>query len=134
MDASRENPQRPLRNCNEWREKNAPAAQKRSRGTGTSFVRLLRSEVLVIAQRVNVLELRRGRGQVARVQEQHVKVVVTSRRAVHRGAALERAGVVLRVIHADQRAVVVQGVVPSLEIAEEVVQSSVGSEVLANAG
>src|SRR5258708_13634045 len=94
---------------------------------------LLRCKVLVRTEVVDVLELRRSRRQVARGQEQDVEVVVTSRRAVHRGAALECAGVVFRVIHADQRAVIVQGLVPTLQISEEVVQPSIGSEVLANA-
>ena len=53
-------------------------------------------------------------GRLLGFRNMHIKVVVTGRRAVYRGAALERAGVVLGVVHADQRPVVVQRRSPQL--------------------
>src|SRR5271165_5862297 len=107
----------------------------RGRGWDQMRVNLLWREVLVVAQVHHVLEHGRAWRQVRRVQELDVKRVTTSRRAVDSGAALEDAGVVFRVVHADQRSVVIQGLAaPVFEITEEVVQSAVGAEVLTDAG
>src|ERR1700751_4103302 len=101
------------------------------------LARLLRCEVLVIAQADDVLEHRRARRQVVRVQELCVEEVVSLRSAVYDVAALEHAGPVLRVVHADQRAGVVHGCAicaSVLEEAQEVVHAAVGSEVLSYPG
>src|ERR1700751_3022880 len=101
------------------------------------LARLLRCEVLVIAQADDVLEHRRARRQVVRVQELCVEEVVSLRSAVYDVAALEHAGRVLRVVHADQRAGVVHGCAVCasvLEVAQEVVHAAVGSEVLSSPG
>ena len=105
--------------------------------TGSPNPRLLRGKVLVRTQVVDVLELRRCRRQVARAQEQDVEVIVSWRRRVHvaAGTVFVCTRVVFRVVHADQRTVVVESLsAPALQITEEVVHSSVGSEVLRDAG
>src|SRR5882757_2195072 len=58
--------------CTGWPQKKTPVPQ---RGTGTvnHFFQLVRCEVLMIAQVHDVLELRRRRRQVRRIQEQHVE-------------------------------------------------------------
>src|ERR1700727_2366995 len=77
---------------------------------------LLWCDVLVIAQVVDILKLRSSRRQVARAQEQDVKVIVSWRRTVHVAARaiLVCPRVVLRVVHADQRSVVEQTLPPQV--------------------
>src|ERR1700687_3226086 len=95
---------------------------------------LLRCKVLVIAEVYHVLEHGRARRQVRRVQEQGVKGVTSPGRTVDRGAALEHARVVFGVVHADQRAVVVESLsAPVFQVAKEVVESAIGAEVLRGA-
>src|SRR5215469_3825208 len=96
-----------------------PGCGKRNRPVFFSLVRknqtgavlpqlvLLRSEALVIAQADHVLEHRRARRQVHRVKEQGIKEVITFRSTVNLAATLKDTGVVLRVVHADHRARVV---------------------------
>src|ERR1700733_13728266 len=96
---------------------------------------LLTREVLVITQADHVLEHGRARRQIVRVQELGVEEVVSVRRSVHHIAALEHPSVVLRIVHADQRANVVHSATVSvvasvLEIAQEVVHTSVRTEIL----
>src|SRR6202167_4567030 len=92
---------------------------------------LLWGEVLVIAQVYDVLEHGRAWRQVVGVQEQRVEIKVTLRGVVDHGAAFECARVVFGVVHAHERTVVVEiHAAPIFRKAQEVVQSSVGSEVL----
>src|SRR5438270_7375903 len=93
---------------------------------------LLGREILVIAQVHHILERRRSRGQVSRIQEQRVERIVTGRRAVHHRAAFECSSVVLGVVHAHQRSVVEQLLAaPVFQITEEVMQPSIRSKVFA---
>lgn len=79
-------------------KKKAPVA----RAAPGRWVGLLWREVLVIAQVHHVLEHRRARRQIDRVEEQGVKGVTPRGRTVDRGAAFEYPSVVFRVVHADQ--------------------------------
>src|SRR5215470_18684514 len=92
---------------------------------------LLWRETLLITQVHDVLEHRRAGRQVRRIQEQYIEVIVTAGRAVYRRATLEYSRVVLGVVHAHQRPVVVHLDIPQgFEVAEEVVQATVGTHVL----
>src|ERR1700722_11040836 len=109
-------------------------SQKTREGWGILEIRLLRGEVLVIAQVDYVLKHGRAGREVCRVQEKCVKGVATSGRTVDGGAALEDAGVVFGVVHADQRSLVVESLAaPVFQVAEEVVQASVSAEVVGDA-
>src|SRR5271169_50719 len=104
---------------------------------GLNFRRLLRREILVITQTHHVLEHRRSGRQIVRVQELRVKEIITLRSAVDRVAALEYSRSVLRVVHADQRSSIVdlRAVCTAvLEVAQEVVHTAVGAEVLQGDG
>src|ERR1700728_1134640 len=108
-------------------------------GTGVSSCvgcELLWSEALMEAQTDYVLEHGSSGRQVGGVQELRVKEVVTLWSAVDRIAALEDAGGILRVVHADQRTRIVHGCAvgaPVLEVTQEVVHTTVGAEILQTA-
>ncbi len=93
----------------------------------------VRREALPVAQVVDVAEHRRSWRQVLRLGEQRVESVVSNWRRVRRIAAVSiDAGVIGRIVHADQRSLVVEGVAaPVFQQAQEVVQSAVGAEVAA---
>ncbi len=89
----------------------------------------------MIAEVDHVLEHGRARRQICQIQEERVKRVATSGRAVYGGASLEDSGVVLRVIHADEGSVVVEGfAAPVFQTPQEVVQTSIGAKIVADAG
>ena len=103
--------------------------------TGTPWFNLplLRSEVLVVAQAYDVLEHGRAGRQVRRIQELGVEEIVTFWGAVHSITTLEIAGVVLRVVHAHHGSCIVHGRAVGtaiFQIAQEVVHTAVGTEVL----
>jgi hypothetical protein len=108
--------------------KNAPARA----GAGAIHFWLVRFEVLPVGQVDHVLQHRSAWRQLRRIQERVVEVVETRRRTVDQVAALESTGRVLRVIQTDQRSAIIQPTrsAPSLNVAQEVVDSAVGAEVL----
>src|SRR5215831_1621183 len=98
---------------------NAPILRAESGRLVSEVDGLLRLKTLSIAQVIDVLEGRRCWRQIRRIQEQDVEVVVTGWRTIHGRTTLENAGVVFRVIHADQRPIVVQRFSPTFQVAEE---------------
>src|SRR5271170_7938680 len=103
-------------------------------GVGSDRCReLLRREALVRTQAHHVLEHGCSGRQIGRVQELRVEEIVSCWCSIDDGAALEYASVILRIIHADERTGVIHdGTVRTavLEVAEEVVHTAIGAEVL----
>src|SRR5262249_21047792 len=108
----------------------APGATGALRSARVVFL-LRRQEKLRKAGGVDVAEQRRARRQQVGLQEFDVEVIAAGRRAVHVGAALEGADGLAVIEEADQGALVVQGLAaPVFDVAEEVVQTAIGAEVL----
>src|ERR1035438_10511572 len=102
-----------------------PAALVRAGGSGLRGARI---EVLPIAQSVDVLQHRRTGWQIGRHQKVLVERIVSRGRAVNLLTALENAGGIFRVVHADERTAIVQGgSTPGFDVAQEVVPSAVGA-------
>jgi len=113
---------------------NRPDPRSRTGAALAATRLLLRCEGLVIAQADHVLEHGRAWRQVVGVQELRVEEIVSRRCPVDRVAALEYAGSVLRIVHADQRSYIINRgsitiVAAVFKVAEEIVHSSVGAEI-----
>src|ERR1035438_5809945 len=96
-------------------------------------VSLLWGEVLVKAQTHDVLEHGSSGRQVGRVKELCVEEIVPVRSSIDRVATLKYASVVLRIVHADERTGIVYRCTvraPILEIAEKIVHTAIGAEIL----
>src|SRR5277367_4116913 len=109
-------------------------------GATVGCVLLTRQKKLCEASRVNVAEERRSRRQQGRRQELRIKGVAAGWRRIDRSAALVSTKCLPVVIHADDGAAIIQSLArdrnscngpaaPVFDIAEEVVDSAVGTEV-----
>src|ERR1019366_4379118 len=93
---------------------------------------LIRPEVLPVTQVHHVLQHGRAGRQIRRGKKLSVEIVVTGRRTIDQVAALEGPSRVLCVVQTDQRSPIAKrGWAPVLNVAQEVVYSAIGSEILA---
>jgi hypothetical protein len=98
---------------------------------GCRVLLLVRQKELREARRVDVAEKRCARRQQVRLQKFDVEVVTATRRTVHRCAALEDAVRLAAVVHANNGTFVIQRLsAPVFDVAEEVVNTAIGPEVL----
>src|SRR5262249_31102166 len=99
-------------------------------GNGFDLVRVVGPNGLSERQIIYVAESRRSGRQLGRNKKLRIECVISSRRRVHRAAALIRTNRLPVVVKGNDGSPVVRRPAPAFQIAKEIMGAAIGAEVL----